>query len=101
MTAETVELTREMFHCPSWCTVPLETHQEQLDGFEGGASHYSGEWGHRWNPVAGACTEADGSMQRDGLPGVWSYVQDEAISPAEARTMAARLMAAADLAETP
>jgi len=43
MTAQTIQLTREMFHCPPWCAMPLEEHERDLSGWEGGALHRSSE----------------------------------------------------------
>jgi hypothetical protein len=101
VTAGTVEMTREMFHCPSWCVVPLEQHAAQLRSFYGGASHYSGPWEDAAEqPVAGSFTERDGSQPADIWPGVVWIGRDVEISPTTARTLAAKLIAAADLAET-
>jgi hypothetical protein len=100
MPTQTVELTREMFHCPSWCVVPLAEHAGQLKELEDGASHYSGPWQNSdEHPIVGSFTERDGSNPTDGWPGVWVGPNDP-ITPTAARAFAAELIAAADLANT-
>jgi hypothetical protein len=107
VTAETVELPRRMFHCPSWCVVPLAEHHRALSECEGGAFHRSEpvqipaitEYDVPDEINVFVTTDADGTIPANELTvslSGWDHM-----SPAKARTLVAAVSTAIDLAETP